>query len=92
MNDALLRQVANKYRGDILEPYDAILELDGFEAICAFSDFFNGSSVYVPSKKTIFQHCLERAAYQEFNGKNFPALARKYGLSNRTLRRVFGYR
>jgi Mor family transcriptional regulator len=91
MNDALLRRVATKYRNDILQPYDAIMELDGFEAICAFSEYFNGTSVYVPTKKTIFQHCLERAAYKEFDGTNFPALVRKYGLSNRTLRRVFGY-
>ena len=91
MNDTLLRRVANQYRDDILQPYDAIMDLDGFEAICAFSDFFNGSSVYVPTKKTIFQHCLERAAYKEFDGTNFKALSRKYGLCNRTLRRVFGY-
>jgi Mor family transcriptional regulator len=90
MNEKTLRMVASKNRRDILEPFDAIMDLDGFEAICAFSDLLSGRTVYIPKKKTIFMRCLEREAEREFNGSNLSSLSHKYGLSDRHLRRVFG--
>jgi len=87
MNKAILRQVALKYPGEVMEPYDAILDLDGFDAICAFSDYLGGMTVYVPTLRTIFARCIELEASKEFNGANYRSLCQKYGFSDRHLRR-----
>jgi Mor family transcriptional regulator len=92
MNSDTLRSIAKKYPGDILKPYDDIMNMDGFDAICAFSEYLSGRTIYIPSKKTIFIRCLERAAQKDFDGTNFPILTRRYGLSERHLRRVLGYK
>ena len=91
MNRSLVRSAAFMHRSEILEPYDAFLELDGFDAICAFSELLGGSAVYVPSIRTIFGRCLKAEARKELeSAKNisFFKLSRKYGFSERHLRRL----
>ena len=89
MNNRILKQAATNHRDAILQPYDLIMEMNGgFEAICAFSDYFSGTTMYVPSKKAIFQQCLELEAIREFNGYNLRDLCRKYGFSESHLRKT----
>jgi Mor family transcriptional regulator len=88
MRSTFLRRVATLYPSDILEPYDVIMDLNGFDAICAFADYFNGATVYIPSKRTIFYRCLQKEVLKEFNGGNYLDLCRKYGFSERQLRRM----
>jgi Mor family transcriptional regulator len=88
MNQLLLKKTAKKHQSVVLEPFDALMEMAGFDAVCALSDLMSGCSLYIPSKKAIFQRCLEMEAMKEFNGVNLPAIAKKYGLSVRHMRRV----
>ena len=86
MDKNILREAAFKYRDMILFPYDSIVELNGFDAVYAFCEMVGGQ--YVPSVKTVFIRCLEEAARAEFRG-DYKTISRKYGVSERHLRRVF---
>ena len=86
MNESVVRQAAKKYQESILPPYDAMMDMDGFDSICAFSKTFSGSSVYVPSLRTIFGQCLEKDMLNAWNGANVRELVQKYGYSERHVR------
>lgn len=88
MSQEIMKQVALKHKEMIMAPYDIIMDLQGFEAICAFSDMLGGATVYVPNKRTIFLQCLETEARREFDGGNYLSLSRKYGFSESHLRRL----
>jgi len=64
--------------------------LEGFDAIYALCENLGGATIYVPSARKIFSQCLENEAAKEFNGYNYEVLARKYGFSDRHLRRMLG--
>ena len=90
MKKTIMQEAAVSFPNLILPPYDAILNQDGFDAICAFSEYFGGTTVYVPSTRTIFASCLLAQAKNDYDTKNVSlvALARKYGFSERYLRKV----
>ena len=90
MNKSILREAALRHPSKIMQPYDSIINFDGFDAILAFSASLGGLTVYVPSLRTIFGGCLEAEAKREFKGSNFTELSRKYGFTERHLRRKFG--
>ena len=94
MNKSIMKEAAKNYPGLVLPPYDAIIMHDGFDAVCAFSELLGGASVYVPSCLTIFSASLLAQAKYEFETKNVSlvALARKYGFTERHLRKMIGYR
>lgn len=73
-----------------MQPYDTIMGLHGFDAICAFTEHLGGLTVYVPSMRTIFVRCLEAEVRNDFKGCNLAALSRKYGFTERYLRRMLG--
>lgn len=83
-----IRESAMLHPTFILPPYDEIINLNGFEAICAFSYAFSGSSVYVPTLRTIFKQCIEQELCSRYNGKNIRTLAKDYGLSERHIRNL----
>jgi len=88
MDRTLLRRAAMLHTKEILPPYNAMLDLDGFDAIYTFAEHVGGSTIYVPNIRSIFARCLEREAEQEFTGFNFADLAKKYGFSERHIRRA----
>ena len=88
MDKHTLRQAAERHPTSILQPYDALMGLEGFDAIYALCENLGGATIYVPSIRKIFAQCLEKEAALEFNGYNYEALAKKYGFSDRHLRRV----
>ena len=91
MDMQVLKQAAMLNPSEVLHPYDNIISLDGgFEAICAFSENMGGFTVYVSSVRTIFSRCLEAAARDEFTGSNYASLARRYGFTERHMRRMMG--
>ena len=92
MDKSVLRKAAFEHRSEIMQPYDTLLDLDGFDAICAFTELVGGLTIYVPQERTIFARCMELAARQEFTGSNFAALAKKYGYTERHMRRIVGCR
>ena len=90
MKKSTLREAAAKHPKLILPPYSEIFSMDGFDAICAFSEIYGGMAVYVPSVRTIFAACLIEQARRELETKNvsFMTLARKYGFTERHLRKL----
>lgn len=92
MNKSILRQAAQRHPSEIMHPYDVIMGLDGFDAICAIGEHMGGLSVYVPSIRTIFARCLEAEARSEYKGGSIAALAQKYGFTERHMRRILGGR
>lgn len=91
MNKETLRESAMRHPGAVLPPFDAIMNLDGFDAICAIAEHLGGRNTYVPSLRTIFGRCLEADARREYNGsrsKSLAALSQKYGYTERHLRRL----
>lgn len=90
MNKEVLREAALRHPTEIMPPYDAINEQSGFDAVCAFAEHFSGLSIYVPNARTIFAGCLEREIRNGFTGNNFVSLSRKYGYTERHIRRMLG--
>ena len=88
MYKQILRQAAQRHPAAILQPYDALMGLEGFDAIYALCENLGGATIYIPSARKIFAGCLEQEAALEFNGYNFDALAKKYGFTGRHLRQV----
>jgi len=71
-----------------MQPYDTILGLDGFEAIYTITQQLGGLTVYIPHARKIFARCLEIEARREFKGCNFTSIAKKYGYTDRHMRRI----
>lgn len=89
MKHEFLKKVARQYPKEILEPYDAIMDEFGFEALCSIVDYLGGATVYIPNKRTIFKGCLEQEALKEFShGRSIKYLTQKYGFTDRHLRRI----
>ena len=88
MNKQILRKAALRHPASIMRPFDALIGLEGFDAIYTLSESLSGATIYVPSARKIFAACLEKEAAREFDGYNYDALAKKYGYSSRHLRRM----
>jgi len=85
----LFRQAAKKHPNEVLHPYNKILGMEGFDAICEFAEQVNGFTIYVPSARTIFAKCLEIEAKNDFQkGLTIVEIARKYGYGDRHMRRI----
>jgi Mor family transcriptional regulator len=91
MNKTILKHAALLHPDFIMQPYDEMMNRHGFEMIYCFSECLGGRTIYVPSARTIFSRCLEEEVRKEYNGKNVPYLTRKYGFSERHLRRLLGF-
>jgi len=87
MNDKI-RESAMLHQSLILHPYDKIINMNGYEAICTFAEEFGGGSIYVPSLRTIFKHCIEKEILNRYNGKNIRSLAKEYKFSERNIRNM----
>lgn len=85
----VMRQAAASYPSLVLAPYDGLLAGIGFDAVLAFLIMFGGSTAYIPQPRTVFARCLVHAALAEYTGYNYDSLRRKYGFSERHLRRAF---
>ncbi|MCL2753143.1 MAG: hypothetical protein FWE44_03230 [Defluviitaleaceae bacterium] len=83
-----IREAVMLHKDLVLPPYDEIIDLNGIDAIAAFSRAFSGSSVYVPSLKSIFKDCIDTEIHTQYNGKKIRSLAKDYGLSERYIRNL----
>jgi len=86
--NAKIREAVTLHKDLVLPPYDEIFGLSGIDAIVAFSRAFSGSSVYVPSLRSIFKNCIDVEIHNQYNGKNIRTLAKDYGLSERYIRNL----
>jgi len=88
MDKHIIRLAAQRHPDAILQPFDALMGMEGVDAIYTLCENIGGATVYIPSVRKIFAACLEKEAMREFDGYNYEKLARKYGFSERHLRRL----
>ena len=92
MDKTILKQAALNHPAEIMQPFATLQEMMGLDATLVFIEQLSGMMVYVPNMRTIFAGCLEQEARREFNGSNFTALAKKYGYTERHIRRMLAAR
>lgn len=90
INKDVLRNAVKNNPTAVMEPYDKLIGLDGFDAICQLATDVSGFTIYVPSARKIFSKCIELEAQKEFDqgGVSLAQLAKKYGYSDRYMRRL----
>ena len=88
MDKDILRQAAQRHPSAILQPYDTLIGLEGFDAIYTLCENLGGTTVYIPSARKMFAECLLKEAMREFNGCNYNNLAKKYGFSLSHMRKL----
>jgi Mor family transcriptional regulator len=86
----LIRAAAALHPKLIMEPYTVLYEKHGFDVVYDMAHYCGGMTLYIPQVRTIFQDCLLTCAKADWLTRNFTfhALARKYGYSERTFRRM----
>lgn len=67
-----------------------IAELIGVEAFYKLAKEFGGATLYIPKPESIIRPVRDAKIKEEFNGYNHPALAKKYGVTERWVRQICG--
>jgi len=89
MHNAVLRHVAAQHPHAVMQPFDAIMEEFGFDAVCTIADYLGGATIYIPTKRYIFKGCLEKEITKDYlNGTTYRDLTKKYHFSERQIRRM----
>jgi len=86
-----LKQIAFKHKDLLSPPYNKIITMDGFDAICELSEHFYGEIHLIPSIRHIFSPCIKQEVLKQevletFKTHKLTELSRKYGYTARTLR------
>ncbi|MCL1878012.1 MAG: hypothetical protein FWF80_04075 [Defluviitaleaceae bacterium] len=89
MNKNVLRKAAVNHPQKIYPPYDVLMEEAGFDALYTVIEQMGGATVYIPTIRTVFHDCLAEEARKEYHGQNLARVARKYGFTERGMRKVF---
>lgn len=63
-------------------------EMIGQQLLEKIIDYAGGTQIYIPKRETIERPLRDKAVLQEYNGYNTKQLARKYGVTERTIRRI----
>lgn len=87
MIEKLLNLVNEK---DLPEPYDHICRLIGLEGTKELARELGGEMLYLPKIDTILKLTRTRLIQNEFDGYNYVALAKKYGLTSKWIRQIVG--
>jgi hypothetical protein len=92
LENNILKLAVDNYKSGVNPPFDELLNLVGFDALCAISEQFGGCAIYIPTRKRLFRNCIKKQVLQEFNGGNYRTLAIKYGVCERTIRNMTNFR
>lgn len=63
-------------------------ELVGMEHFVKILDMAGGETIYFPKRESLERPLRRQAIRQEFDGYNYHQLARKYGLTERSIRHI----
>ena len=88
MNNRLVKEIVSNYKSEVMYPFNEVMSLIGFEALCVIIEEFGGNTIYIPTKRRVFSNCFEQQIIKEFNGKNYKALSKKYEVNERTIRNL----
>lgn len=73
---------------DLDSPYFEIAEKFGIEVAIGVEQLFHGRQIYFPFLEYVCRDRVHEKIIEECNGYNFVELARKYGYSERHIRRI----
>ena len=85
MSEEWLDEVAIE---DIPEKYREVVEITGVRAAAALSRLIGGTYYYFPKADKLLANIRNKKIREEFNGSNHKDLARKYDLSETSIRRL----
>jgi Mor family transcriptional regulator len=88
INDNEIKNIILQSKDALPPPYNRMVGMDGFDALCALMDAYGGTSFYLPDRRFLFRRCLEDTIRREYDGENFRFLQRKYGYSESYLRKL----
>ncbi len=77
-----------KHKSLLSPHYASMMDVIGFDGMCAWTDNFNGTTQYIPSTRSLFMPCIEAEVKASFDGFNYRDLARKFGFCERTVRKI----
>ena len=78
-----------KIRYDALTPeQQEIFDCVGADAYTNLVEQFGGMSIYIAKPETVYRTSIFESIRNDFNGHNTRYLARKYGLSERKVRKI----
>lgn len=63
-------------------------ELVGMESFMKILDLVGGENIYFPKRESLERPLRQQAILREYNGCNYRQLARKYGLTERSIRQI----
>ena len=95
MDKKIMRVAAKKYQDHILSPLGFLMDVectDGFDAICAISKEFGGSTIYIPTLRSIFKSCIEQDILHSGNEKGVRELMQDYGYGERHIRNLLRHK
>ncbi|MCL2197989.1 MAG: hypothetical protein FWB80_03605 [Defluviitaleaceae bacterium] len=90
MDKEMLRQAALLHPEDVFPPFDIIMQRHGFDTVCTFAEQLGGFTVHIPVLRNMFAGCIVKQLDKEFKGGNYADLSKRYGFSERHLRRMLG--
>ena len=70
--------------------YRMIAEAIGTDNFYKLAEVVGGTTVYIPKPESVTRPVRDARIKEEFNGYNHPELARKYGVTERWVRRLCG--
>ena len=88
MNVRDFKDIVLRRKEKIMYPYNLLIDIMGYEGICALVAEFGGSAIYVPTYRRLFSGCLMHEIIEEYNGTNIKSLCRKYGYCEKTIRDI----
>ena len=88
MNRKTYETVVKLHPAEVLWPFGEFIELIGVEPTMTLIEHFQGQQIYVPAMRKVVAGCLVKQAREEFNGDNYHILCKKYGFTERHLRRL----
>ena len=73
---------------DLTTEQQEIFDCVGAEAYTNLVETYGGMSVYIAKPETVYRTSIFESIRNDFNGNNTKYLARKYGLSERKVRKI----
>ena len=73
---------------DIALEYRDIAELLGVESFLGLVRLCGGQNIYIPKMESVIRASRDRTMMACFSGDNYKELARKYGLTERRIRKI----
>lgn len=73
---------------DLPPAFQQLAEEFGAPVVFGIIEKMGGEYIYIPSMKTVMKNVRDRLIFEEFDGKNYRQLARKYSISMTHVRQV----